>query len=365
EATKKGFCLGAIYAADMYSEMKDWDKAEEYAKKASDMQNAASECIEMAAGVLALTEFYKTGVVENEYQKILANYAKKGSLISQTALGNLYHDAAEKKSKNSNKSSDINKLYKKAVYWYEKSIKQSPLNPDMSYTLAKIYSNDKVWTWHQKLFGRNYKKAFKYYLEAAKQYPEAQEILGKMYYEGKGVNQNYYKATEWLRKAADGNRKEAQYMLGEMYENAQGVYMNTEESVKWYKKAAEEKNTGESSEEKIVSTLTEVAPFDEEKKKKEQEHNAEIRAKSQFRLGLIYEEGRRDIKKDLSKAFEYYTLSSEYGYAPAQYNLGQMYEKGHGVSADKAEARSWYEKAAAQGNKEAQAALDKLAISNE
>ena len=58
-------------------------------------------------------------------------------------------------------------------------------------------------------------------------------------------------------------------------------------------------------------------------------NNAEFRAKAQYRLGQIYEEGRREIKKDL------------------------------------AEARKWYEKAAAQGHKEAQAALDKLAISNE
>jgi TPR repeat protein len=45
------------------------------------------------------------------------------------------------------------------------------------------------------------------------------------------------------------------------------------------------------------------------------------------------------------------------GYAPAQFNLGVMYEKGQGVPQDNATAVSWYRKAADQGNSSAQAHL--------
>ena len=45
---------------------------------------------------------------------------------------------------------------------------------------------------------------------------------------------------------------------------------------------------------------------------------------------------------------------AEQGNADAQYNLGLMYDKGHGVPQDYGQARQWYEKAAAQGNAMAQ-----------
>lgn len=45
------------------------------------------------------------------------------------------------------------------------------------------------------------------------------------------------------------------------------------------------------------------------------------------------------------------------GDAHAQYNLGLMYDQGHGVPQDDGEAVTWYRKAAAQGLAEAQSSL--------
>src|SRR5690606_18770894 len=42
--------------------------------------------------------------------------------------------------------------------------------------------------------------------------------------------------------------------------------------------------------------------------------------------------------------------SAELGFAPAQYRIGNMYEKGIGVTRDIAKSQGWYEKAAEQGN---------------
>jgi hypothetical protein len=41
----------------------------------------------------------------------------------------------------------------------------------------------------------------------------------------------------------------------------------------------------------------------------------------------------------------------------AQYNIGMLYENGHGVARDSAEARSWMLKAAANGDGDARAWL--------
>jgi TPR repeat protein len=42
-----------------------------------------------------------------------------------------------------------------------------------------------------------------------------------------------------------------------------------------------------------------------------------------------------------------------------------MYEKGQGVEQNHQEAKSWYEKAAQQGNVEAQQALDRINLNEE
>ncbi|MBQ7482759.1 MAG: sel1 repeat family protein, partial [Bacteroidaceae bacterium] len=55
-----------------------------------------------------------------------------------------------------------------------------------------------------------------------------------------------------------------------------------------------------------------------------------------------------------------YTLSAEQGFDLAQLQLGRCYFFGVGINKDKAKAREWYAKAAEQGNRDAQYALDSL-----
>jgi len=51
----------------------------------------------------------------------------------------------------------------------------------------------------------------------------AQDILGFMYYNGRGVPQDYAQAAYWYRKAADQGDAGAQYILGFMYLKGLGV----------------------------------------------------------------------------------------------------------------------------------------------
>ena len=48
-----------------------------------------------------------------------------------------------------------------------------------------------------------------------------------MYYNGKGVDQNYEKAAAWFKKAAEhGEHVKAQFHLGQMYYWGEGVRQN-------------------------------------------------------------------------------------------------------------------------------------------
>ena len=63
---------------------------------------------------------------------------------------------------------------------------------------------------------------------------------------------------------------------------------------------------------------------------------------------------------DYAEARKWYEKAAAAGNANAMNNLGDLYFNGNGVPEDYAEARKWYEKAAAAGNEVAKANLKKL-----
>ncbi|MBB4573363.1 SEL1-like repeat protein [Rhizobium lentis] len=69
-----------------------------------------------------------------------------------------------------------------------------------------------------------------------------------------------------------------------------------------------------------------------------------------FEIGARYSDGRNGMAVDQKQAAGWYQISADKGFAPAQYRLGSMYEKGNGVERDIAKAKTFYEQAANQGN---------------
>ena len=67
---------------------------------------------------------------------------------------------------------------------------------------------------------------------------ESQIKLGKTYYQGKLVAQNYVTAAKWFEKAANNGSMEAQFLLAELYKKGLGVEKNNSKAIKWYRKAA-------------------------------------------------------------------------------------------------------------------------------
>jgi len=66
------------------------------------------------------------------------------------------------------------------------------------------------------------------------------------------------------------------------------------------------------------------------------------------------------LAKDLTEAVKWYRKAAEQGYAPAQVNLGRMYEYGWGIAQDHVEAMKWFRKAAEQGNKEGRGSIGRM-----
>jgi hypothetical protein len=79
---------------------------------------------------------------------------------------------------------------------------------------------------------------------------------------------------------------------------------------------------------------------------------------SAFNLGQIYLSGRLGVR-DLAKAADWYGVAAEYGFAPAEFNLGLMYIKGMGVPYDYQQAIQLFKKAALNGSEKAHRLLIK------
>ena len=66
------------------------------------------------------------------------------------------------------------------------------------------------------------------------------------------------------------------------------------------------------------------------------------------------------VKKDKTKAFEWFSKAADQGLDIAQLSVGMAYKEGDGISKNKIKAYEWFLKSAGQGNEEAQNMLDRL-----
>ena len=149
----------------------------------------------------------------------------------------------------------------------------------------------------------------------------AQNQLGQLYANGRGVPQDYTTARRWFEKAAAQGHGWAQNQLGQLSADGLGVPQDYKKALQWWEQAA---NDGV--------------------------------AQAQYSLGQLYANGR-GVPQNYATARGWYEKAGAQGHAWAQAQLGQLYANGQGGSKDYTTARKWYEKAAAQGNAWAQAQL--------
>jgi len=178
----------------------------------------------------------------------------------------------------------------------------------------------------------------------------AQDGLGSLYEQGRGVARDDGQAVQWFRKAAEQGLATGENDLGFMYSQGRGVAKDDAQAVLWYRKAAEqglaigENNLGFMYREGRGVTRDDAAAVQWFSKAA-----AQGNARGQTNLGYMYEQGR-GVPKDETQAVTWYRKAAEQGDAVGQNQLGVMYESGRGVGKDDAQAVLWYRKAAEQGN---------------
>ena len=190
--------------------------------------------------------------------------------------------------------------------------------------------------------------------------PSAQNNIGRMYYDGKGVPENDAEAVKWFQLAADKGHPTAQFNLGAAYEYGNGVQQNIEEALRWYGQAAKQGepeaqvNLGRMYDEGLGVAQNPLAAL-------RLFNLAAARgvAEAQFDLGVLYSAGRAAPKND-AEAMKWYRRAADQGFAEAQYSMGNIFEDGTGVMQDYAEAMRWYRLAAAQGHAGAQNNIGRL-----
>jgi uncharacterized protein len=105
----------------------------------------------------------------------------------------------------------------------------------------------------------------------------AQNELGILYSEGRGLPQNYLEAKDWFKKAADQGHAGAQVNLGTLYSLGRGAPYSDHMALLWFQRAAEQRN-----------------------------------ALAFAKLGMMYERGRA-VPQSLVEAHMWYNLSAAYG----------------------------------------------------
>jgi TPR repeat protein len=86
---------------------------------------------------------------------------------------------------------------------------------------------------------QDYKTALKWYQLAADQGDVAAlNHLGNIFFKGQGVIQNYKTALKWYQRIADQGDAGAQYLVADMYFNGQGVVQDYTRAHMWWNIAA-------------------------------------------------------------------------------------------------------------------------------
>lgn len=149
----------------------------------------------------------------------------------------------------------------------------------------------------------------------------AEYELGRMYFWGRGVAQDYAAADYWYQKAADHGFTKGEDGIGALYYYGHGLSQSYSQAVVWYRKAADQ---GDAIAQEALGTMN------------------------------YYGYG---VPQSYPEALGWYRKAADQNYAKADYDIGLMYWYGQGVPRDREEANRWYGKAASLGNKDAQRVL--------
>ncbi|MDF2542231.1 MAG: hypothetical protein K0S47_1949 [Herbinix sp.] len=177
-------------------------------------------------------------------------------------------------------------------------------------------------------------------------------ILGMMYEKNYVYEESNKIASDYYQKAANQNNAKAMYHLGKLYEKGYGVKEDLEQAKKLYSSA---------SDGNIAIASTKLGDFYYKDKKYVQAIKYFLKAvmqgdtKPQFQIGEMYLRGE-GVTSDLAEAIKWFNQASEHGDTEAQKRLADIYEDKYGTynTKDIKKAIEFLKMSAIGGNKYAQ-----------
>ncbi len=246
--------------------------------------------------------------------------------------------------------------------------------------------------WHRRVHEKvepDFLGAIKWLSRASEQgVPSAQTALGVIFLTGQGGAADPHKAKEYFLAGANAGDSEAMFHLGQYFEQGCGGTSNLIEAVKWYNKWKFAQDDNSAGDDRYlmgfqldntnvvgVFNVPDVDMLAAAKRgdKKAQYHWAQRLAYKTDNVQDTEEWSRKILKippksqqlsDDLRSMVDWFRLSAEQGYAPAQYELGSIYAIGlsriqpkesedqddvQQRAKEKEEAIKWLMKAAEQG----------------
>ena len=179
---------------------------------------------------------------------------------------------------------------------------------------------------------------------------------------GKGTlafdKKDYATAFEELNPLAKEGDPDAMNMVGQMYQNGWGIDQDVKKARRFYNRGASKGHMDS------VNSLRALKDADYKIELTTVEPSAEAGdATAQNRLGEMAEFGF-GMARNPDKAIEWYLKAADQGLVAAQHNIGRSYNFGTGVEQNFAEAERWYRKAAEQGHTDAMFFLGTLYSNN-
>jgi hypothetical protein len=173
--------------------------------------------------------------------------------------------------------------------------------------------------------------------------------------------QDYGRAHELIRAAAEAGHARAQYQFGIMCANAEGVPLDYVEAANWIRAAAEQ---GLGQAQSLLAWLHAsgfgVAQDDAEAGRWYLRAAAQGLPKAQYTVASMYRWGRYGVQRDPARMVHWYQASASQGFAPAQNALGRLLADGKELERDELTAFQWLSLAIVNGSEPAKKALMEL-----
>jgi len=377
--------LGHCYREGLGGKPRDGKRAFDILSEAVRLEDTAitpAESNDVSRAQLELGICYHAGkgVASNHVEAVkwYRKAAERGYAAAQFCLGACCHHGV-----------GVKKDVDEALSWYRKAAEQGDAQAQCSlggcYRKGIGVAKDEV-------------EAVKWFRKAAEQgQANAQNNLAWCYCEGVGVGKDDVEAVKWYRKAAEQGDAQAQCNLGHHYRVGHGVPQNMAKALEWYRKAAAQGNADAikaikeqghtltqreknlSIREKHLTAMSLASGIDGEAHDKKEEYELFLDIASHENDKDLGEEERECvggallvlgtyclegvpglIKKDLAKAFDYFSRASKFDNPVAQYYLGMCYERGDGVARDYRKSIEWYGKALEAGFEKAKSGIERI-----